>query len=326
MMRAPAFWSAEPSALSMMLMPLGAVYGATGKLRRMAVTPRRAPVPVICIGNLVAGGAGKTPVAQAVAKHMIREGVDVHFLSRGYGGSLRGPVRVIPGIHDASQVGDEPLLLAETAPCWIARDRVAGATAAAAEGAQVIVMDDGHQNPSLAKSASIVVVDGDAGFGNGCVIPAGPLREPVNDGLARADAVAILGEDRAGTAEYVPSGLPILHGRLMPSEEARKLDGESVLAFAGIGRPEKFFETVLGLGCKLVESRAFPDHHPYSYREARDIVDAAWDKGALPVTTAKDAVRLPPDLRAAVMVIQVEVEWTETELLDTVLLKAVTGG
>lgn len=325
-MRAPAFWTSGPSTLSNLLMPLGAVYAAVGKLRRMAVTPEPTPVPVICVGNLVAGGAGKTPVALAVARHMIAQGVEVHFLSRGYGGRLKGPARVVPGIHEAADVGDEPLLLARAAPCWIAKDRAAGARAAAAEGAQVIVMDDGHQNPSLAKAASIVVIDGATGFGNGRLIPAGPLREPVAQGLARADAVAILGEDLAGVAEVLPQGLPLLRGRLAPTEESRTLDGETVLAFAGIGRPEKFFDTVRALGCKLLETRAFPDHHPYSYSEAKELVDRAWALDALPVTTAKDAVRIPPDLRAPVMVVEVEVAWDDPALLDRILLRAVTNG
>jgi tetraacyldisaccharide 4'-kinase len=324
-MRAPAFWSG-PSALSALLMPLGAVYAAAGRLRRMAASPRQAPVPVICVGNLVAGGAGKTPVAQAIARHMIAQGVEVHFLSLGYGGKLKGPVRVVPGVHDAAQVGDEPLLLAATAPCWVAADRVAGALAAAADGARVIVMDDGHQNPSLVKSASIVVVDGETGFGNGRIIPAGPLREPVAEGLARADAVVILGEDRADVARTLPHGLPLLHGYLAPTAESHALDGESVLAFAGIGRPEKFFDTVRALGCKLVEQRDFPDHHPYSHAQAKEIIDDAWAKGALPVTTAKDAVRLPADLRAPVMVVEVEVVWREPELLDGILLEALRDG
>jgi tetraacyldisaccharide 4'-kinase len=306
-MRAPAF---------ALLMPLGAVYAAAGKLRRFAVRPQEAPVPVICVGNLVAGGAGKTPVAQAIARHMIAQGVEVHFLSRGYGGKLKGPVRVLPGIHDADDVGDEPLLLAGTAPCWVAADRVAGAQAAAADGAQIIIMDDGHQNPSLAKSASIVVVDGETGFGNGRIA----------EGLARADAVVVLGEDRAGVAQCLPHGMPLLQGYLAPTKESHALDGETVLAFAGIGRPEKFFDTVRALGCKLVEQRSFADHHPYSYGQAKEIIDAARAKGALPVTTAKDAVRLPPDLRAPVKVVEVEVVWREPELLDRILLEALRHG
>jgi tetraacyldisaccharide 4'-kinase len=324
-MRAPEFWSGR-TPLSTLLLPLGAAYAAAGKIRRMAASPWKAPVPVICIGNLVAGGAGKTPVAQAVARHMISQGVEVHFLSRGYGGRLKGLVRVAPDVHNATDVGDEPLLLAGTAPCWVSADRVAGAKVAVAAGAQAIVMDDGHQNPALHKDVSIVVVDGGYGFGNGRVIPAGPLREPVSEGLARADAVAILGEDGAGIANSLPAGMPLLDGNLEPSEQSRALAGETVLAFAGIGRPEKFFDTVRALGCNIVESRAFPDHHPYGYKEVREIVDAAQAVGALPVTTTKDAVRLPGDLRAAVTVVEVEVAWREPELLDRILAKAVRNG
>ena len=324
-MRAPAFWS-ERSSLSTLLLPLGAAYSAAGKIRRMTVTPWKAPAPVICIGNLVAGGAGKTPVAQAVARHMISQGVAVHFLSRGYGGRLKGPVRVAPDVHNATDVGDEPLLLAGTAPCWVSADRVAGAKAAVAAGAQAIVMDDGHQNPALHKDLSIVVVDGGYGFGNGRVIPAGPLREPVSEGLARADAVAILGGDGADIAASLPAGLPVLHGDLEPSAQSRALEGQAVLAFAGIGRPEKFFDTVRALGCNIVESRDFPDHHPYGYKEVREIVDAARAAGAVPVTTAKDAVRLPGGLRAEVTVVEVEVVWREAELLDRLLRQAVRNG
>ncbi len=324
-MRAPAFWSGA-SALSTLLMPLGAVYAAAGRLRRLAAHPAKPPVPVVCVGNLVAGGAGKTPVALSLARHMIERGVAVHFLSRGYGGRLKGPVRVDPEQHDAGQVGDEPLLLAAAAPCWVAADRAAGARAAAAAGAQAIVMDDGHQNPALAKAVSVVVIDGGTGFGNGRVIPAGPLREPVAEGLARADAVVLLGEDRSGVARLLPPGLPLLRGRLAPTGQARALEGETVLAFAGIGRPEKFFETLRALGCRLADSRAFPDHHAYGRAEVQAIVDDAAAAGALPVTTAKDAVRLPPDFRAQVTVIEVAVEWRDPAPIDRILTEALRDG
>lgn len=324
-MRAPSFWYRR-SAWPLLLAPAAALYDAAGKLRRALVTPAKAPVPVICIGNLVAGGAGKTPVALAIAAHLIGRGVEVRFLSRGYGGRLKGPVRVVPGLHEAADVGDEPLLLARTAPCWIARDRVAGAVAAARDGAQVIVMDDGFQNPALHKSLSIVVIDGEAGFGNGRVIPAGPLREPVAQGLARAGAVAILGDDTAGIAAGLPDGLPVLRGTLATAEESRALDGERVVAFAGIGRPEKFFATLRGIGCKILQTHAFPDHHPYTRSEVQAIVDDAWKRGALPVTTEKDAVRLPPELRAPVMTVGVRVVWQDETLLDRLLWEGVSRG
>ena len=324
-MRAPAFWSRR-TPLSTLLVPLGALYAAVGRLRRLMATPQDAGVPVVCIGNLVAGGAGKTPVAIAVARHLIARGLHAHFLSRGYGGTLTGPVRVVPGRHDAAAVGDEPLLLAGIAPGWIAKDRVAGARAAVADGAQVIVMDDGHQNPSLAKSLSIVVIDGETGFGNGRVMPAGPLREPVAAGLARADAVAIIGEDRAGVAAQVPTGMAVLHGALEPIGDCRTLTGETVFGFAGIGRPAKFRATLEALDCTVTGWREFPDHHPYRRAEIETILRDAAAAGAIPVTTEKDAVRLPPDLRESIRTVGVHVAWRDPFRLDDVLREVKRNG
>jgi len=323
--RTPAFWSRR-SPLSTLLLPLGALYAAIGRLRRLMATPQDAGVPVVCIGNLVAGGAGKTPVAIAVARHLLDRGLDVHFLSRGYGGTLPGPARVDPGRHDAAGVGDEPLLLAEVAPCWIARDRVAGARAAVADGAQIIVMDDGHQNAHLRKTVSIVVVDGETGFGNGRLLPAGPLREPVAEGLARADAVVVIGEDRAGVAGQLPADLAVLHGALEPAGESRTLSGETVFGFAGIGRPAKFRATLEGLGCTVSGWREFPDHHPYRRAEIEAILRDADAAGAITVTTGKDAVRLPPDLRDSIRTVAVQVAWRDPARLDDVLPRVTRNG
>ena len=324
-MRAPAFWSAR-TPLSTLLLPLGALFAAAGRLRRLTATPQDAPVPVICIGNLVAGGAGKTPVAIAVTRSLIERGVAAHFLSRGYGGTLAGPVRVAPEAHDAAQVGDEPLLLAGVAPCWVARDRAAGAREAAAADAQAIVMDDGHQYPGLRKTVSIVVVDGETGFGNGRVMPAGPLREPVAEGLARADAVVLMGADRTGVAERLPPGLPLLHAALEPVAEARALAGETVFAFAGIGRPAKFRATLEELGCTVAGYRDFPDHHPYRAAEVEAVLEAASAAGAVPVTTEKDFARLPPGLRAPVRTVGVRAVFKEPDRLDGMLREAVPDG
>ncbi len=321
-MRAPAFWDREGAPLSILLAPLGAAFALVGRLRRSRAVAWRAPVPVICVGNLVAGGAGKTPVALSVGRRLAARGIIICFLSRGYGGILRGPVRVDPDIHDAGQVGDEPLLLAGAAPCWVARDRAAGAREAAAAGARAIVMDDGHQNPSLEKTLSLVVVDGETGFGNGRVMPAGPLRESVSRGMARADAVVILGEDSAGVARSIPDGLPVLRAALEPAPESRDLAGKTVYAFAGIGRPEKFFTTLEAMGCILAGRRGFADHHPYSRAEMREVVDAAAALDAVLVTTEKDAVRLAPEYRPIVKTLAVEIVWREPELLDGLLDKA----
>ncbi|UCH74691.1 MAG: tetraacyldisaccharide 4'-kinase [Rhodospirillales bacterium] len=317
-MRAPDFWSHRGLA-SALLLPPAALYAALGRLRWRLATPQDAGVPVVCVGNLVAGGAGKTPVAIAVARHLMARRIAVHFLSRGYGGTLSGPVRVAPERHGAAEVGDEPLLLAAVAPCWIARDRVAGAKEAVAAGADLIVMDDGHQNPGLRKTASLVVVDGETGFGNARVLPAGPLREPVAAGLARADAVIVIGTDRAGVAARLPAALPVLHGDLVPDDDARGLAGRAVFGFAGIGRPAKFRATLEGLGCTVAGWRAFPDHHPYRRSEIAAILRDAAAAGAIAVTTEKDSVRLPAELRDSVRTVGVHLVWRDPAQLDDIL-------
>ncbi len=328
-MRTPGFWygSGGPAgaALGWALAPLGALYGLAGRLRMASGRPERAGAPVICVGNLVAGGAGKTPVCIAVAEALRARGAVPAFLTRGHGGRERGPLAVDPGTHDSAAVGDEALLLAAHGPCWVARDRPAGARAAVAAGASVLVMDDGFQNPSLAKDLSLIVVDGAVGFGNGHLVPAGPLREPVARGLARAGAVVVVGEDRAGVERRVAGALPVLHARLEPAEEARALAGRTVLAFAGIGRPGKFFATLEALGARVVERAAFADHHPYRPEEVLALSDRAAALGALPVTTAKDAVRLPDDLRALVRVVPVRAVWREPAALDRLLSPFLTG-
>ncbi|MGO4127763.1 tetraacyldisaccharide 4'-kinase [Inquilinus sp. YAF38] len=325
-MKTPGFWyRPEATPAARLLAPAGALYDLASRLRRALVKPQRAPVPVICVGNLVAGGAGKTPVALALARRLAEIGIAVHVLSRGHGGSLAGPVRV--DRHSAAEVGDEPLLLARAAPAWISRDRPAGARAAAAAGAQLILMDDGFQNPSLAKDLSFLVVDGTSGFGNGRILPAGPLREHPEHGLARADALVIMGPDRAGirvlAARHGPPGrlgLPALGARLVPSpEDAARLRGRKVLAFAGIGRPEKFFATLAELGAEIAGAVPYPDHHAYTPDEVMRLVETAQERGAVPVTTEKDLVRLPPEARPMVEALRVELVWDDPAAVDAVL-------
>lgn len=327
-MKTPAFWYRPPGLAARLLAPLGILYDRGGRLRAVAATPVRAPVPVICVGNLVAGGAGKTPVALAVAEALIRRGARPHLLTRGHGGRERGPIRVDPAVHDALRVGDEALLLAAAAPCTVARDRPAGATAAAAAGAGVVVMDDGHQNPRIHKDLSLVVVDGAVGFGNGLCVPAGPLREPVARGLARADALVLVGPDRTGVAGRLAGwragALPVLAARLVPAD-GDDLAGRRVLAFAGIGRPEKLFATLAGIGATVVRAVPFPDHHPYRPDEVMRLIEHAAAMDALPVTTAKDAVRLPPGIRGAVRVLTVRLVWDDPGALGR-LLDRMPGG
>jgi tetraacyldisaccharide 4'-kinase len=317
-MRAPEFWERNGSPLSALLQPAAAAYALAGRWRRATARPWRAPVPVLCVGALTVGGAGKTPTALTLAAALQAHGVAPHFLTRGYGGTAAGPLQVDPAAHDAALVGDEALLLAEAAPCWLSRDRVAGARAAVAAGAGAIVMDDGFQNPSLAKDLSLLVVDGSHGFGNGRVLPAGPLREPIADGLARADAVALIGTDETGVTARL-GRCPVLRARLAPGPDAAELAGRRVLAFAGIGRPTKFFATLRSLGAELAEQRAFPDHHRYSAAEIDSLLRRAEQLEAIPVTTAKVAVRLPREARPAVRVLPVQLRWDDTHAFDALL-------
>ncbi len=323
-MRPPEFWSRpEPSPIARLLWPAGWLFEAAGRLRRMVTRPRAAAVPVICVGNLSLGGAGKTPVAMSLARRLRAAGRRPHILTRGYGGRFRGPVRVAPAVHGTAEVGDESLLLAAEAPVWVAADRVAGARAAVAAGADVLVMDDGFQNPSPRKDLSLVVVDGGVGFGNGLVAPAGPLRESVRRGLARADAIVLLGPVAGPVMARVASaaaGRRILRADLRPAAEAAdRLAGRRVLGFAGIGRPAKFFETLRDLGADLAGTRAFADHHPYTGRDIDRIAAAAAQLDARPVTTAKDWVRVPETRRAGIEVLTVRVDWENETDLDPLL-------
>ncbi|WP_193367286.1 tetraacyldisaccharide 4'-kinase [Pelagibius marinus] len=316
-MQAPDFWRHD-GLLARLLSPLGGAYHLAGVLRRGATRPWQAPLPVICVGNLVAGGAGKTPVALSLLEILRERGLKPAALTRGYGGAAAGPLRVEPGVHDAATVGDEALLLAAAAPTWVARDRVAGAKAAAEDGAQVIVMDDGFQNPSLKKDLSLLVIDAGYGLGNQRVMPAGPLRETAAGGFARADAVVVIGADQyegsyiGETEKNLIGDRPVLRARLQPSDDA--LRGKRVFAFAGIGRPEKFFDTLRGLGAELAGTESFPDHQPYTAATLARLRDAARTAGAQLVTTAKDAARLgasAPDIA----VLDVALAWNDKEAL-----------
>jgi tetraacyldisaccharide 4'-kinase len=301
-MRAPSFWWRDGSLAATLLAPVANVYGAVAA-RRMAQPGERVGIPVLCVGDPTLGGSGKTPAALTIARLLRESGRHPFFLTRGYGGRLAGPAVVDVVHHDAADVGDEPLLLARDAPTIVARDRVAGARAARRRGADVIVMDDGFQNPSLAKDCSLLVVDGRRGIGNGRVFPAGPLRAPLGAQLGRAQALLVLGTDdqaRKVTLAAEARGRPIFHGQLIPDPAAmRALAGTPVLAFAGIGNPEKFFATLTAGGVHVKESRSFPDHHRYTAAEAQALLAAADRQHLQPVTTEKDFVRLSgaPELR-----------------------------
>jgi tetraacyldisaccharide 4'-kinase len=293
----PFWWYRKKGALASALAPLGRVYGRIAERRFAAVAPYRSALPVICIGNFTAGGGGKTPTAIAVASLLKALGAKPAFLSRGYGGKSEGPVLVAKGAS-AEAVGDEPLLLAEIAPTMVASDRVAGAKAIEATEASAIVMDDGFQNPGLVKDLSLVVVDAGAGIGNGLIMPAGPLRAPLGEQVARAGALVVIGDGgRAAPLieAFARDGKPVLKARMVPRQDKRWLTVLPVIGFAGIARPSKFFDTLRGNGARLIDARAYPDHYRYSERQARSLLKEAKDYNAMLVTTEKDWVRLPDD-------------------------------
>lgn len=302
-MKAPAFWWRRPGTggaagtVAAALAPASLLYGAVAA-HRMAREGLAAALPVICVGNVTVGGSGKTPTAIAVAALLREAGWGPAFLLRGYGGRLPGPIAVDPARHGAGEVGDEALLLARHAPTVVARDRPAGAAEAAGLGADVVVMDDGLQNPSLRKQASLAVFDGAVGTGNGRVLPAGPLRAPLSAQWPRIDAVVVIGAGQAGdgvAAEAERRRLPVFRASLVPDPAAAaSLGGRRVLAFAGIGRPEKFLESCRGAGLDVVASRRFADHHTFTAAEMSDLLAAAESGGLVPVTTEKDEVRLAP--------------------------------
>ena len=292
-MREPAFWWRKAGLASGLLAPAAACYGAIAA-RRMMRPGVRARVPVLCVGNFTLGGAGKTPAVIWLAKMLQEAGERVFCLSRGYDGSLAGPQRVDAHNDRAAQVGDEALLLARVAPSIVARDRVAGAQAAAAAGASVVVMDDGMQNASLAKDFTLAVVDGRRGIGNARVFPAGPLRVPLAAQLTRTGALLVVGDgEGARDVTAAAPGLPVFHGHLQPDPAAiAELKVRKVFAFAGIGDPDKFFAAATQAGIAIAQRQPFPDHHHFTAEEAAGLIMRAEHDGLSLLTTEKDRARM----------------------------------
>jgi len=316
-MHTPDFWDRQDRRSQLTaaaLAPLGWLYSASVAWKAKHATPFHASVPVVCVGNLSVGGTGKTPVAIAIARALAARGRRPFFLSRGYGGALPGPLLVGPE-HKAVDVGDEPLLLVASAPVVVSRDRGEGAKLAVEHGADVIVMDDGHQNFTLAKDLSLVVVDAEQQFGNGFVLPAGPLREFVGQGLARADALVLVGEGGPALENF--SG-PILRVALSHIDMP-ELSGRRVVGFAGIGRPEKFFHSLESCGAEIVATAQFADHHNYTQAEIARLKSTAGAANALLVTTEKDYVRLSALEREGITALPVRVAFTNPKALELLL-------
>jgi tetraacyldisaccharide 4'-kinase len=326
-MRAPGFWwRSPPSALARLLQPLGALYGAI-TLKRMRQPGAQAGIPVICVGNFVAGGAGKTPTSLALAARFAAMGETPFALTRGYGGRLPGPLRADPARHDAADVGDEPLLLAARLPTIVSRERPAGAALAREAGASLVLMDDGLQNPSLHKDLRLAVVDGPVGIGNGLCLPAGPLRAPLAGQLGQVDALVIIGDGAAGdhiATQALSIGKRVLRARLVPPVDIQaELAGLSVLAVSGIGRPEKFSATLRAAGARLAGARTFGDHHAYTESEVAALIAEAKAKACRIAVTEKDMVKLAPLWPAAerplLICVPVSLAFDDEAALDALL-------
>jgi tetraacyldisaccharide 4'-kinase len=323
-MQAPEFWYQPPGLKARLLRPFGALYAA-GTARRISnASPVKLRVPVISVGNINVGGTGKTPTVVALLERLSAQGKAAHVVTRGHGGTLAGPVRVNERSHSADEVGDEPLLLAAFGPTWVSRDRVAGAQWAVEAGADIILLDDAHQNPGLHKDISIVVADAARGFGNRMVLPAGPLREPVEQGLTRADLLLTIGtnksQDRFLGLNMLPDKLPHMRGALRPLATGMDWGGMRVLAFAGIGMPGKFFATLNSLGAEVVKAEPLTDHQPLSDALLNRLAAQASALGAQLVTTEKDAVRLPASFKSQVLTVPVRLQiddWSAFDMLMT---------
>lgn len=326
MMKTPEHWNHRgPAALA--LLPLTPIWWFAGRLRQRLTTPYHPPVPVICVGNLTAGGAGKTPFVAWLFDQLASRGWKPVILSRGHGGNATRPTWVDPAEHDATICGDEPLMLADGRDVLVSRDRARGARVIAERGIHdVILMDDGMQNPYLAHDLTIGVFDGASGIGNGWLIPAGPLRTPLAEGLAKISMAVINGDDETGLAVQLAAAAPVFTARLQPDTTIiDELGDTPLLAFAGIGRPARFFKSLEAAGGSIVHRLSFADHHPYSQHDLAQIQEDAQRHGAAMITTKKDWMRLPPDWRAKVAMLPVSMEIDSEQAMITQIESSLRG-
>jgi tetraacyldisaccharide 4'-kinase len=326
-MKTPSFWHAD-GFIPKLLEPLAQLYKCLSFLERSLRSKTKIDVPVLCIGNLVSGGAGKTPIALSIGQKLNAKH-NISFLTRGYGGIEAGPIEVNPDEHSSYEVGDEALILSEVGPTWVSRNRIAGAIAAKNAGFEIVIMDDGFQHTSLVKTLSFVIIDGPYGFGNGRLIPAGPLREPIYSGLKRADIIVLVGEVNPSIIELLPNNKPLLRASLVPAEMGTQLSNNNVIGFAGIGRPTKFLETLEKMGLDVIDFVAFPDHYRFRESEIRELYEKATEVDAILVTTFKDMKRVPKSVAHLCQPIGITVVWEDDneiqQLLDSVILNDQQG-
>ena len=320
-MKTPSFWHAD-GFIPKLLEPLAQLYKFLSFLERSLGSKTKIDIPVLCIGNIVSGGAGKTPIALSIGQKLNVKH-NISFLTRGYGGIEAGPIKVNPDAHSSYEVGDEALILSEVGSTWVSRNRTAGAIAAKNAGFEIVIMDDGFQHTSLVKTLSFVIIDGPYGFGNGRLIPAGPLREPIYSGLKRADVIVLVGEVNHSLIELLPNNKPLLRASLVPNEMGIQLSNSNVIGFAGIGRPTKFRETLEKMDLNIIDFVPFPDHYRFRESEIRELYEKATEVDAILVTTVKDMKRLPKSVAHLCQPIGITVVWEDDseiqQLLDTVI-------
>lgn len=321
-MQAPKFWYQSPSWKQKICCVLSICYKALTFLHRFFQRRKKAPVPVICIGNIVVGGSGKTPLAIALGK-ILSSHCSVAFLSRGYGGRLRGPVLVDISKHLSTDVGDEPLLLAQQSMTIVSNARYDGAVFAYKNGAECVVMDDGLQNESIAKTCSVLVLNGEQGIGNGSILPAGPLRESLADGMRKVGAVFFYGPDKHDLLPRLEAyKKPIFSVALVPDcSDLAQINQLRVFAFCGLGYPDKFYQCLKAHDVDVVGTRSYPDHFAYGKSHIKELLDEATKLGAQLVTTQKDLLRVPFAYHKHIMVLKVKAQFLDPDAVKEFVLQ-----
>ena len=319
MLKAPRFWyKKNDTYLSNTLYPLSLLFRFGTKIRNILSRKRTSKLPIICIGNIVVGGAGKTPVAIKLGSLLMKNGYNPHFVSKGYGGIETNNI-LVKEWHSAQSVGDESLLLSEIAPTWIGKDRNKSFILAQENGADCIILDDGFQNPSLQKDFSIIVINGEQGFGNKRVIPSGPLRESISRGISRANLIIVIGEITNDVKRKIPSTIPLIHAKFEISKENKIYKNQKVTAFAGIAYPDKFYNSLSEQGAVIEKQISYPDHHIFDENDMLNLAEMANITKSILVTTKKDYVRIPKSYRSLVSTLNGEIIFEDENLLIEIL-------
>ena len=319
MLKAPKFWyQKKDTYLSNFLYPLLLIFSFGTKIRNILSTTNKGPLPIICVGNIVVGGAGKTPVALKIGKLLIKAGYKPGFISKGYAGLIKNST-LVKSWHSARSIGDESILLSEVANTWVGVDRINSARLAKEKNSNCLIMDDGFQNPTIYKDFSIIVINASQEFGNKRVMPSGPLRESIKRGLSRSNLVIVIGDPSHELKQLIPKNIPIVKAKFEIKKENKNFKGQNIIAFAGIAYPEKFFQSLTNEGAKIFKKITFPDHHIYSENDLLSLAEIANKKKSILVSTKKDFVRIPKSFRSLVNTLEGEIVFEDEEFIVEIL-------